>query len=82
LSEDEAGVFDEIACIRCGKCVNVCPMDLLPLAYAKFVKKERWEELNSYNIDDCMECGSCSYICPSRIPLIQYVKVGKRELFS
>jgi electron transport complex protein RnfC len=81
LSEDEAGVFDEIACIRCGKCVNVCPMDLLPLAYAKFVKKERWEELNSYNIDDCMECGSCSYICPSRIPLIQYVKVGKRELF-
>lgn len=81
LSEDEAVVFDEITCIKCGRCVNVCPMSLLPLAYAKLVKKEKWEELENYNIDDCMECGACSYVCPSRIPLIQYVKVGKRELF-
>lgn len=81
LSEDEARVFDEIACIKCGRCVDTCPMNLLPLAYAKFVKKERWDELDNYNIDDCIECGACSYVCPGRIPLIQYVKVGKRELF-
>lgn len=81
LSKEKAAVFDEKTCIKCGRCVNVCPMSLLPLVYAKFVKKEKWEELKNYNIDDCMECGSCSYVCPSRIPLIQYVKVGKRELF-
>ena len=81
LSADEARHFNETACIRCGKCVNVCPMNLMPLSYARFVKKERWKELDSYNIDDCMECGSCAYICPARIPLVHYVKTGKRELF-
>ena len=81
LSKDEASIFEETTCIRCGKCVNVCPMNLLPLTYAKFVKKEKWDKLESHNVDDCMECGSCSYICPSRIPLIQYIKAGKRELF-
>ena len=81
LSKDEARVFDETACIRCGKCVNTCPMSLMPLAYAKLVKKERWMELDDYNIEDCMECGSCAYACPSRIPLVQYVKTVKKELF-
>ena len=81
LSKDKARVFDETACIRCGRCVDVCPMDLLPSVYVKFVKKEKWDKLTDYNIDDCMKCGSCSYVCPSRIPLVQYVKTGKRELF-
>lgn len=80
LSEGAARTFDETACIRCGRCVNVCPMNLLPVAYGKFVKKEIWEEARNYNIDDCIECGACSYVCPSRIPLVQYIKVGKREL--
>jgi len=82
LSRDEAYLFDEMPCVKCARCVNVCPMNLLPLVYGKFVKKESWDELEKYNIDDCMECGSCSYVCPSRIPLIQYIKVGKRELFD
>lgn len=81
LSEKEARVFDEISCIRCGKCVNVCPMNLLPYLYVKFTKKEKWEDLNNYHISDCMECGACAYVCPSRIPLVQYIKTGKRELF-
>ncbi|MBN1872133.1 MAG: electron transport complex subunit RsxC [Candidatus Omnitrophica bacterium] len=81
LSAEEARVFDESPCIRCGRCVDACPMNLLPLSYAKFVKKENWAKLESCNIDDCMECGACSYTCPSRIPIVQYIKAGKRELF-
>ena len=81
LSRDEARIFDEMACIRCGRCVNVCPMNLVPSVYGKLVKKEKWDKLTDHNIDDCMECGSCSYACPSRIPIVQYVKTGKRELF-
>jgi len=81
LSEKKARVFDEISCIKCGRCVDACPMNLLPLVYAKFVKKEKWDRLSRYNIDDCIECGSCAYVCPSRIPLVQYIKTGKRELF-
>ncbi len=81
LSEDEARFFDETTCIKCGRCVDACPMNLLPSVYAKLVKKEKWEKLDDYNIDDCIECGACSYLCPGRIPLVQYVKTGKRELF-
>ncbi|MBL7071855.1 MAG: electron transport complex subunit RsxC [Candidatus Omnitrophica bacterium] len=81
LSDREARIFDESPCIRCGKCVNACPMSLLPLMYAKFVKKDKWDKIEKYNIDDCMECGACSYVCPSKIPIIQYIKVGKSELF-
>lgn len=82
LSKEKTRIFEEITCIRCGRCVNACPMDLVPLAFAKLVKKERWEVLGAYNVDDCMECGSCSYVCPSRIPLVQYIKLGKREIFN
>jgi electron transport complex protein RnfC len=81
LSKDEARVSDETTCIRCGRCVDTCPMNLLPLVYGKFVKKDKWDELEKYNVEDCMECGSCAYACPSRVPIVQYVKVGKRELF-
>jgi Na+-translocating ferredoxin:NAD+ oxidoreductase subunit C len=81
LSDDKAHIFDEGTCIRCARCVDACPMNLLPLSYVKLVKKEKYEALKDYNIDDCIECGACAYVCPSRIPLVQYVKVGKRELF-
>ncbi|MEA3305279.1 MAG: electron transport complex subunit RsxC [Candidatus Omnitrophota bacterium] len=81
LSDDEARIFDEETCIRCARCVDACPMNLLPLSYAKLVKKEKFDALKNYNIEDCMECGACAYVCPSRIPLVQYIKAGKRELF-
>lgn len=67
----------EEPCIRCGRCVDVCPMDLLPLEYAKKVKLEQYELLNGLNIVDCIECGCCTYTCPAKIPLAQYIKQGK-----
>lgn len=78
-NEDEIIKGEEMPCIRCGKCVEVCPAYLLPTQIAKTVKVEKWEDLERYHIKDCMECGSCSYVCPSNIPLVQYIKLGKTK---
>ena len=67
-------------CIRCGRCVNICPMNLTPLNYVNFVKKNRFELCNEYHILNCIECGSCAYVCPSSIPIVGYIKTGKSFL--
>lgn len=77
LSED-ISVEEESTCIRCARCVDVCPMNLLPLEYAKLTKKEEFEKLDNFNIVDCIECGSCAYSCPASIPLVHYIKIGKK----
>ena len=66
-----------VACIKCGRCVDVCPMELSPLYFAKFVDEENWQGLKDKNIMDCMECRSCEYICSSKIPLVDKIKAGK-----
>lgn len=70
----------EAPCIRCGRCVDACPMNLLPLEYAKRAKKKSYEHLERFNIADCIECGCCGYECPAKIPIVHYVKVAKEEL--
>ncbi len=67
-------------CIRCGTCVENCPMNLMPLMYVAYIKKSMYDDLKDYWIDNCVECGSCAYGCPANIPLVQYIKVGKAEL--
>ncbi|HIE43940.1 MAG TPA: electron transport complex subunit RsxC [Candidatus Omnitrophica bacterium] len=71
---------EESPCIRCGRCVDVCPAYLIPTQIAKFVRAERWEKLGEFHIKDCIECGCCGYICPSNIPLVQYIKLGKSKM--
>ena len=68
------------ACIRCSKCVSVCPVNLLPLYIHKFALKENLEKAEDYRIMDCIECGSCSYICPSKRPLVEAIRFGKRQI--
>ncbi len=68
----------ESACIRCGRCVEVCPVRLLPLEINKLVKNKKWERLNAYYISECMLCGACAYVCPSKIPLVQRLKLGQK----
>jgi electron transport complex protein RnfC len=62
-------------CIKCGRCVDVCPMELKPLHFAKLVMEPA--ELKKLNIMDCMECRCCEYICSSKIPLVNLIKIGK-----
>ena len=71
---------EEGPCIRCGKCVDVCPMGLRPFAIASFVRDNLYDELKPLRVVDCIECGSCAYTCPAKIPLLDYCKLGKYEL--
>jgi len=72
--------IEEQDCISCGKCLEVCPMRLMPTTLAKYAKAGRYEECEQAYIADCFECGACAYICPANIPIVQYIKVAKKEL--
>ena len=67
-------------CISCGKCVEVCPMNLIPFEFSKYYEKGRYVKMLNANIFNCIECGACEYICPSRVPLIESIKNGKEIL--
>ena len=67
----------EVACIKCGRCVDVCPMELKPLYFAKYADEGNWEGMKAQNVMDCVECRCCEYICSSKIPLISKIKAGK-----
>jgi electron transport complex protein RnfC len=64
-------------CIKCGRCVDVCPMELKPLYFFKHVGAQDFQACKDYNIMDCMECRCCEYICSSKLPLVNMIKMGK-----
>ena len=64
-------------CIKCGRCVDVCPMELKPLHYFKLAGVQDWQGCKDMNIMDCMECRCCEYICSSKLPLVSMIKMGK-----
>lgn len=67
-------------CIRCSKCVSVCPMGLEPYLLAVFGEKSLFDRLEDDKVMDCIECGSCSYICPSGRPLLDHIRFGKSNV--
>ena len=74
---------EPVACIKCGRCVDVCPMELSPLYFAKYADEQNWQGMKDMNVMDCVECRCCEFICSSKIPLVSKIKAGKlavREL--
>ena len=70
----------EQPCIKCGRCVDVCPMELSPLYFVKYAKDENWQGMKDMNVMDCVECRCCQYICSSKIPIINSIKAGKNAV--
>ena len=70
----------EQPCIKCGRCVDVCPMDLSPLYFSKYADEENWQGMKDMNVMDCVECRCCQYICSSKIPLVAKIKAGKNAV--
>jgi len=70
----------EQECISCGRCLQVCPMRLMPTLLTKYAKTGRYDACEEAYVNNCVECGSCAYACPARIPIVQYIKVAKKEL--
>ncbi len=67
-------------CIRCGKCMDVCPANLLPQQLYWHIRAKDLERAQQHNLKDCIDCGCCSYVCPSHIPLVDYYRFAKVEL--
>ena len=80
LLKDVNGAAENPVCLRCGKCVAVCPMRLQPLYMYRFVNAKRIDELERLNLPDCMECGSCAFTCPGKLPLVERFRAGKAML--
>jgi len=80
MEEDEIDTGEQLPCISCARCVDVCPVNLMPTTIAQFVEFENWDEAEAYGIADCIECGCCTYICPAKRKLLEYIKFGKAKL--
>ena len=79
LTEKEVGGHVETQCLRCGKCVSVCPIHLIPTILVKMAQNDRPKDAVEFGIWNCMECGTCEYICPANIPLVQWLRLGKKQ---
>lgn len=77
LTAEDVAKSKETACVRCGRCVDACPMNLVPTKIALAARNQDINLAQHYNIMACFECGSCAYTCPANIPLVQLIRTGK-----
>jgi Na+-translocating ferredoxin:NAD+ oxidoreductase subunit C len=80
LTHEETAARHTLPCIKCGRCVDACPVFLMPQQLGALAQLGRYEEMQEWNLADCMLCGSCSYVCPSGIPLSQMFALSKTAL--
>ena len=80
LLKDQNGAAENPVCLRCGKCVSVCPMRLQPLYMYRFTNAGKVQDLDRLHVLDCIECGSCAFTCPGKLPLVETFRRGKQML--
>lgn len=82
FTEEQARLPEPKNCIKCGKCVDICPAFIQPVQISAYSLNNMFETCEKYRALDCIECGSCSFICPSKRPLLQSIRVAKREIIA
>ncbi|WP_326909353.1 electron transport complex subunit RsxC [Sedimentibacter sp. MB31-C6] len=82
LNKKDAEVPEPSNCIRCGKCVSICPVNLQPYMISRQAILNNFEEADKFHATDCIECGSCSFICPAKRPLVETIRVAKKEILT
>jgi electron transport complex protein RnfC len=80
LTKADVNPANSFPCIRCGRCLDACPVFLNPSALADYARNARYDEMEAMHLMDCMLCGSCSYVCPSKIPLAQLFQASKTQI--
>ena len=80
LAEEESTRYKTQPCIRCAKCVTICPMGLEPYLLMTLSERSLFDRLETDHVMDCIECGSCSYICPASRPLLDFIRLGKSSV--
>ncbi|HHZ00429.1 MAG TPA: electron transport complex subunit RsxC [Tissierellia bacterium] len=82
LNKKEAEVPEPSNCILCGKCVDACPVNLMPYKISRFSLLRNFDGADEYHATDCIECGACSYVCPAKRPLKESISVAKKEILT
>ena len=80
LNKKEANIPESSNCILCGRCVEACPVNLMPYKISRFSLLKNFDGADSYHATDCIECGACSYECPAKRPLKETISVAKKEI--
>lgn len=82
LNEKDAFVPEASSCIKCGKCVDICPAFIQPMLLDAYGLKADYDTTEKLRVLDCIECGSCSFVCPAKRQLLQSIRVSKREVIA
>ncbi len=82
LTKEEVNEHTETPCLKCGRCIDACPLGLMPTKLARYSQLGKIEEAEELDIMVCMECGTCAYTCPANIPLVQWIRLGKKEVLK
>ncbi len=82
LDQEDERDAKTTTCIKCGRCVDVCPMHLVPVLISAYAEREWYDKAEQLHAVDCLECGCCSFICPARRPLVQAIRMAKNHVMA